>query len=517
MAPALVPGLVALSERARYFSLYSFLLARFAERQLELSEERLDSFIRYREWDMAGAVALCDNTAVCGSRHARSVVGRLKTFPAVARARAANQDALPRTRPIESRLGGYGLYYRTPMAALGLVARKGSQIAGSEKITPIDLLRPTDPLGSEIATAFAERIAGTAWGRDFIERDGPTEVPLAALAELSRAGCLCRLGDAQTERRLLGELLLERDSVVDPKTLPWRRRSFALFLECVGRDPGCFSSRGRFERAILQEAGDIGDDPGPRAETVGRWTALIAKETLQEGISGIFSELVRRGYERQHGDGISGTERDLLIAEGLVGSLTVELPGELLIDVRPEMASGELQELLVEASAAFDLEALRAWAATRDDAISGLCLLLWMASLEPVPGQGARAAYWSFSAIDGSAAFGLAHEMSALRGHLAGGPTVADTMGYLVERLVRTHLRIANSKLPEFTHRFLIEGGRLRFTHWARQHERIGRATNRQDVLALLSWDLGLVATGDLQRAVPTEAGRELVADVFGK
>ena len=66
MAPALVPGLVARSERARYFSFYAFLLSRFSERRLELSEERLDAFIRYREWDMAAAVALCERTAVWG-------------------------------------------------------------------------------------------------------------------------------------------------------------------------------------------------------------------------------------------------------------------------------------------------------------------------------------------------------------------------------------------------------------------------------------------------------------------
>jgi len=516
MAPALVPGLVALSERARYFSLYAFLLSRFAERRLELSEDRLDSFIRYREWDIAAAVALCENNAVCGHRNARAVVGRLKTFPAVAHAVAAKRATVSRTRPIESRLGGYGLYYRTPMAALGLVARKGAQVPGTERVTPIDLLRPTDGLATSLAGAFGERVGSSAWGRGLVERDGPVEMPVAALAELSRAACLCRLSNAPQERQLLRELVLERDSVLEPGTLRWRRRSFGLFLACLERDPDCFSSRGRFERAILREAEAVGDDEGARAETVGRWTALIAKELLQEGLSGIFSELVRRGYERQHVGGLSATGRSLLVAEDLVGSRTLELPGGVPLDVHPELPSSELQGRLVEASAAFDLEDLRAWAATRDDAISGLGLLVCLAAREPALGRGAGSDYERFALIDGSAALGLARELEALREHLSRGPAVADTMGYLVDRLVRTHLRIANSKLPEFTHRFLVEAGRLRFTHWARQHERIGRATNRQEAIALLSWDLGLAATDDLKRATPTDLGRALVAEALG-
>ena len=66
--PMLVPGVLALSRRARYFSFYPFLLREFQERQLPPTNQRLSEFMKWRELDLAVAVMLCE----LGCRNLRS-------------------------------------------------------------------------------------------------------------------------------------------------------------------------------------------------------------------------------------------------------------------------------------------------------------------------------------------------------------------------------------------------------------------------------------------------------------
>src|SRR3954451_8102127 len=57
--PALLPGVLALSRRARYFSIYAFLLRRYAQNAGRASNEGLDDFIRHREFELGVAANLC--------------------------------------------------------------------------------------------------------------------------------------------------------------------------------------------------------------------------------------------------------------------------------------------------------------------------------------------------------------------------------------------------------------------------------------------------------------------------
>jgi len=103
--PALLPGVLALSRRARYFSIYAFLVRRYEEHAGRASNQGLDDFIRHREFELGVAANLCPR---CGGDGA---IGNRVVGPLVAQAPAT----YPRQLSVKSTLGGYGLYYRGPM------------------------------------------------------------------------------------------------------------------------------------------------------------------------------------------------------------------------------------------------------------------------------------------------------------------------------------------------------------------------------------------------------------------
>src|SRR3954451_11757770 len=109
--PALLPGVLALSRRARSLSFYCFLLRRYEQSAGVADNAALDGFIRGREFELAVAANLCPNPD-CNARGAN---GNLVARPLVANAPAAYE----RQPSIQTLLGGYGLYYRSPMEELG--------------------------------------------------------------------------------------------------------------------------------------------------------------------------------------------------------------------------------------------------------------------------------------------------------------------------------------------------------------------------------------------------------------
>src|SRR2546421_3823404 len=57
--PALVPGILALSVRARYFSFYAFLLSEYRAQKMPASNNALSSYIKAREYEFGLAAELC--------------------------------------------------------------------------------------------------------------------------------------------------------------------------------------------------------------------------------------------------------------------------------------------------------------------------------------------------------------------------------------------------------------------------------------------------------------------------
>lgn len=139
LMPLMLPGILELSQKARYFSFHAFLLDEYRSRKLlPANAAGLSRFIKCCEWDLGLAVIRCPRS--CGS----SPVG-------ARRLRAADGDAgvIRRGESIETPLGGCGLYYRSPMISLGLVARSGIMLG--DRPTPVDVLHSASPRASRLA------------------------------------------------------------------------------------------------------------------------------------------------------------------------------------------------------------------------------------------------------------------------------------------------------------------------------------------------------------------------------
>ncbi len=78
--------------------------------------------------------------------------------------------------------------------------------------------------------------------------------------------------------------------------------------------------------------------------------------------------------------------------------------------------------------------------------------------------------------------------------------------------MITAHDRIATTKLPDFTFRFRLEGGRLRF--YDSPEIEFGFADSRHSALSSLGRDMGLWSD---MGGVPlvTAAGRDLVRGAF--
>jgi hypothetical protein len=78
--PQLLPGILSLSQRARYLSFYPFLLAEYQAHKLATTNNALSTFIKAREYEYGLAVQLCPRG--CGSRWS-AVIGKDRVEPAV--------------------------------------------------------------------------------------------------------------------------------------------------------------------------------------------------------------------------------------------------------------------------------------------------------------------------------------------------------------------------------------------------------------------------------------------------
>jgi hypothetical protein len=196
LMPVLLPGVLELTRRARYFSFHAFLLSEYRARRLPADSKSLSAFVKRREWEFGLAVLRCPRK--CGS----SPVGARR----LGRLEALGSGPFPRGESVESSLGGYGLYYRTPLAELGIVARAGT-LLGDEPI-PIDVLRDTER-AQRLASTFREAVQHTAYYRRAMQM--ADDLSAEVIDEYAEAACLCQLRDRPDERAAVHDALFGED------------------------------------------------------------------------------------------------------------------------------------------------------------------------------------------------------------------------------------------------------------------------------------------------------------------
>lgn len=500
ITPLLLPGVLALSVRARYLSYYCFLLKEFEDRKLPATNEALSRFIKAREFELAMAVRLCQQ-AGCGDS-ASSVQGRLRAFPAV----SANKDLLPRGESVESQLGGYGLFYRSSLGSLGLAVLQGSAQLG-EELTPVDVLARNE-LAQDIAGAYKDAVAETAYYRDHFT--GTEAIPREVLVEFATVGCLCRLADHPLERSVLRMALFEQKAGQPEVETIQRRRSFALFLDAMRLDNQVPVDAAGFRRGLWEYLERYGSVNDTRGQLASQWGAFTAKEYWQEGLSVMWEPFVRAGCELQPPDGLSTAEISDLIGTRLIAR-SLALPGGDKLKVDPSEPAEGFARACIQAFTDQAPESVRSWAIETEEPIAGLALIFVL--FDRMPSAGSMPSGWQIIGSQSSERQPSLLSFGAmLRDHLQSKPSLNDTLEWIIRRhIISAHLEVAYSKSPLNTFRFRWSGGRLRFFP-SMENWRFETGDNRRHALASLSQDLGLWETIKNGGGALTSDGQHLVA-----
>jgi len=496
LMPRIAPGILALSDRARYFSFYAFLVREAA--RLRISDQAsLSHFIKAREYELALAVELCPRR--CGSGPNGANAARPEVRKPI--------SAFPRRESVESHLGGYGLYYRSPMRTMGLVAPAGTPYKDS--VLPVDVL--FDERADAIAEAFSSVTADTEYIRRYF--GGTEPVPRDVIVEYSARACLCRLDEMTVEREAIRTAILTRGTVEPTDDVDARRQAFALVLKFVAD-----GRRVDFDRALRAAVWTTFEHDAPRGETpwsraLGRWAALAGRDYTQEAIANLW---VDAGSALQKADAGWGVDRDG-IRDGLrrlVDAGTFSVLGHP-ITVDPERATVDFRTDVIGASRGAGLSDVVGWATGDGSALAGLSLLFSI--YDRIPENLDLPSDWRhFAAISGDRQPGLLRLGFEISQHLERNPSLLDTMGWAVQHLVLLpHEWTANSKVPEFTFRFRWEAGRLLFfSYFAQPFGRFGLNDIHARSLTSLSLDLGLLARVDGGYLV-TDDGEGFMNGVF--
>jgi hypothetical protein len=518
LMPLLLPGVLELSVRARYFSFHAFLLDEYRRRRLAPDNRSLSEFIKHREWEFGLAVLSCPHG--CGS----VPVGADRLRPLM----STTSPPYERGESVKSPLGGYGLYYRSPLAEFGIVARAGT-LLGEVPIT-VDVLTDSER-AARVANGFRSAVEGTEYYQRWMLSTDP--LPADVLRDYAQVACLCRLPHLADERDAVHDALFGSDpesTVVTPApatglsteddtsetlledsggAIVQRRRSFAHYLSILNADPKVVDEESAYREALWSSANPQSDG---QALVAGQWSALIAKDVWQDALCSVWSQFCSAGLAkgRALGRGLTWAETEELVRGLVSGPPTLD----------PAMATADLAQQLAEDHISFgqdvrpaqlNLEALRRWTVSTDTATSGLATVLELnRRAAEKRGHGWTLASGVRSAWQPS----LASVREGLESHVAGGASIADTMWWLVERFVlQAHERIAYSKLPEFTFRFRWEEGLLRFFDLG-----VGRfplASIRRRSFGLLSQDLGLWERDTSGLAGLTEHGRSFITEAL--
>lgn len=529
LTPRLLPGILELSRRARYLSFHAYLLARYRELQMPATIAELSAFIKRREWEFGLAVFLCPHE--CGS----VPVGAI----ALRSAMAGSDGPYPRGESVESSLGGYGLYYRSPLADLGIVARAGTPLGDAP--LPIDVLYDHER-AQRLAGSFAAVVAPTEYATNWVLTNDP--LPKDVLVDYARVACLCQLKHHETERQAVQDVLFDDDPFTEEAAPPeaasapepeddlalaaeallnqrlelsrtesirQRRRSIAHFLTLVQHDPKVVETETNFRQALWSAQTRNAE----HADIAGQWAGLAAKDVWQDSLCSMWAEFCATGLARERDSGSLAWLDVVQLAKGLATNGTPEAVTRTTSDLLNEIAdrSVRLPGLGVPIPDATQ-EQLRLATRSTNTAISGLLVVLelyrrvasrddvgWLATAN------VRSA-WQQSLMTLFARFDE---------HLRSNPQVDETMWWFIENyVIGVHERIAYSKLQqgEHTFRFRWEDGRFHF-----YDNGIGRfplAAIRREPMSSMTHDLGFWASDDSGTAKLTQRGDAFISEVLG-
>lgn len=284
----LLPGITNVTERARYYSFYPWVIWSFEKRYTDLSQKSFCRVLRRAECLLA-LVAAYHETVLdeVDREHGTATVGRVKLRgPGVAAVEGTVTDIEPyaalegESRYFKNHLGGLGQYYFGPLRDLQVL----DYVDGDRHKPPgYDRTR-----GVALAQAFDAGVPGDR----FFELLEEGSVGGHELAELA-AFCPCGLKRNDAERNLLVDLFLARNGEWGRDGGPERRASLTLLLDLVARHPESpevglegLLRAASYSRA-LADGSDWTVDQGCRRSRDG-WGTYARNEILSVALQGLF-------------------------------------------------------------------------------------------------------------------------------------------------------------------------------------------------------------------------------------
>lgn len=223
----LLPGITNVTDRARYYSFYPWLIRSYEER--DSRRENFNAFLEaYRKADCLFTMIAERHAQMTGddaARHGPAMVGR-DTLNDAVKLIGEGQSVLLSTyatredsseRYFANRLGGLGQYYAGTLTQLDILA-----------VVEKPWLSYTHERGEPIARAFDMGVAGHAFWQA-VDADSVSAETLDALKDF----CPCCLPQQQDEQAALLDILFDRKSEFEAQGVQ-RRRSLALLLHLAG-------------------------------------------------------------------------------------------------------------------------------------------------------------------------------------------------------------------------------------------------------------------------------------------
>ncbi len=452
----LLPNINVLTVHPRYQSFYLFLLDEYWRRgEHRASAKGFSQFLRPREYFHSLANFYCQQPTHPVGDYG-SVIGSRRTS-----GWAKRRDPIYpfRENYIGNALGGYGYYYRSVALGLDLIA--------GPKFGSLPLDKPTKR-GAELAEAFREAVHDTEYIRKYFDAD---EVPREVIEEYAQVSCLCRTSDPATpDQRPLLDAFTTAGLAANA-----RRAGLRTFLDIADQTDGHSLDDERFRQLIYFGRTDDGATyrATPKlAKEVARWRVWQAREYLSVGLSAIFALINDWGVAQ------GGVVRALPLAalwdhlriHTSFGELSRDLgPGHPAIELDSAFAtlvdwqakhlnlgSPDLPDSLGEHRLA-QLLRFEPRSTTRL-ALAGLLLVTAIGRRWREADAGEE-----FFDAGGGDDISIRQIGKWVQSASERRITVGDALRELCERVIRLHLNVALSKLPEDRFRFFRELGGFRF------------------------------------------------------
>jgi hypothetical protein len=516
----LSPGINVLTFHPRYWSFYTFLLDEFWRRDLPRTRRSFVAFYRPREAIFAIGAHLCDRPQHDRYGPMRAVVGSEKARGLVARAPA---DYDPQFHYIESDLGGYGLYYASTIAAMGIIGLASPE-AGLQYDAPT-------PEGRVVADAFRSAIAGTDYYRNYFD-DPDKLVPERVVRDYIRAACLCQLqAESAPDRALLRDAYLHAGPEDSPEV---RRATLRFVLDLAEQTDGTPIDEDIYRQLIYFRAEPDGSAYEPRAgieRTARRWRLYQAREYYSYALNRLWQHVCSWGLDESIGgsrpvplEALWAHVDDAVTFTQIAEDFELDDPGfdahTSIADATTWLtATANIDGTLDDG---WDIYAplqehwLYLWGrepGEGPETLPGMtALLLLIAARLGSPATATQYENdWDIVIEGGVSRLAMSRFFAQLRRRTMAGETVSDLLRWLLtDYVIRQHERVAVGKLPEDTYRFRRDGDALRFFS---QPAFSIMNNSRFDALAMTVHELGFVGALGNDRHALSEDGRRLLED----